>query len=811
MLRSWSPDCSCGGPSDASSVRRRLSDVRVGPGTRRDGAARRRESLDRAEPRSSCSRTSSRRRSGAPARLVVTSVLGRRAQRVSATRSCPQARGRYRLGPLRIDVTDAVRPPPEPLARRRAATSCSSPRRSRTSSHAAGRRERGRRRSGSRAPTAPHRRGLLHDARLPGGRRSPTDPLAVGRPDRRADDPAERGHAARERARVPGQPRSGASGGRTTAAFERAVSCAASVGVLLARNGFVLRLGTADTPASTLSEDRFLDALAGVAHGTRPIALQRAHPPSERRLARRLARVRGGAAAPAGTAPAPARAGSRVRPEARDLDPPGRSGHRSRPAAGRSSRARATQATLALTRAGWDCFVLYPVDEVERTMARTAGTTARVQRLTSLVADRARRRRGWLRVRTRVHGHGAHVPHARRWRRLRRGRVGLRAAEPPARDRRERWPCSSWRSGSSCSRRRTWYGAPTLDTLAADGTRRPAASARRRASQVSPAAPVAPLCFAAITAVWAAVFSCSRAGVPRRQPAPGARSRRSRSSRSPTACSTSSSSPIYGVLFLIAALASCSPTRSAGSRGGARSGAARVPGSLLPSAATAERAPDRRRHRRARRAGRPFLVPGFGSKAVIDLSSINADDRVTSARSWRLASIAHERRPASTSSRSSPTSPTYWRMSALRRLRRQWPVGSPASDKERRSKRDSRSGRRPARGRRPRSGSRSSTTSGTRLAAGGVRSEHAGVRRTTAVTWSRGFADHDRRRAAGPRGDLHDPVRVPDTHRASTRHDQRGLSVAVPRRNEAPRRHPSRDTASRRAVDPQTIRRRSTR
>ena len=55
--------------------------------------------------------------------------------------------------------------------------------------------------------------------------------------------------------------------GRThTPAFERGVSVAASIGVLLARRGFVLRLGTTELPAAALSEDRFMDALTGMSH-----------------------------------------------------------------------------------------------------------------------------------------------------------------------------------------------------------------------------------------------------------------------------------------------------------------------------------------------------------------------------------------------------------------------------------------------------------------------------------------------------------------------------------------------------------------
>ena len=47
--------------------------------------------------------------------------------------------------------------------------------------------------------------------------------------------------------------REAALGRSHATAFERAVSCAASVGVLLARNGFGLRFGTADTPAIPMS------------------------------------------------------------------------------------------------------------------------------------------------------------------------------------------------------------------------------------------------------------------------------------------------------------------------------------------------------------------------------------------------------------------------------------------------------------------------------------------------------------------------------------------------------------------------------
>jgi len=51
-------------------------------------------------------------------------------------------------------------------------------------------------------------------------------------------------------------------------AFEKAVSVAASVGVLLARHGFSLRLATTQVPPTPATEEQLLEALAGVSHST---------------------------------------------------------------------------------------------------------------------------------------------------------------------------------------------------------------------------------------------------------------------------------------------------------------------------------------------------------------------------------------------------------------------------------------------------------------------------------------------------------------------------------------------------------------
>jgi uncharacterized protein (DUF58 family) len=166
--------------------------------------------------------------------------------------------------------------------------------------------------------------------------------------------------------------------GRThTPAFERAVSVAASIGILLSRRGFVLRLGTTELPAAALSEDRFLDALTGISHA------------EARSLGPALAHLRAGSspdtslvlvsAPPVPQELAPLiRAGAGfgqklgvlVYPNDPDRLPPERQAQ---------LEGRATQARLSLTRAGWDVIVLPPSmrlverwhSPLERPLART--------------------------------------------------------------------------------------------------------------------------------------------------------------------------------------------------------------------------------------------------------------------------------------------------------------------------------------------------------------------------------------------------------------------------------------------------------
>ena len=171
--------------------------------------------------------------------------------------------------------------------------------------------------------------------------------------------------------------RSAALGKSHTPAFERGVSVAASIGVLLSRRGFVLRLGTTELPAAALSEDRFLDALTGISHA------------EVRSVGPALAHLRAGSspdtslvfvAAP----PVPNELGALIRAGAGfgqklavliyPTDP-----GRLPPERQTQLEGRASQARLSLARAGWDVIVLPPSmrlqerwhSPLERPLART--------------------------------------------------------------------------------------------------------------------------------------------------------------------------------------------------------------------------------------------------------------------------------------------------------------------------------------------------------------------------------------------------------------------------------------------------------
>jgi len=140
--------------------------------------------------------------------------------------------------------------------------------------------------------------------------------------------------------------------------LERAVSALASIGVLLGRSGFSLRLATETLPAVQLAEDRLLETLASVEHT------------HARSLSTSLSRLRSAAAADvslvAVTAPPPPheltaliRAGSAFGPKMALLvyptDPSTLPADRAANLEGRASVAR-----LSLSRAGWEVLVLSP-------------------------------------------------------------------------------------------------------------------------------------------------------------------------------------------------------------------------------------------------------------------------------------------------------------------------------------------------------------------------------------------------------------------------------------------------------------------
>jgi uncharacterized protein (DUF58 family) len=140
--------------------------------------------------------------------------------------------------------------------------------------------------------------------------------------------------------------------------FEKAVSCAASVGVLLMRYGFGVKLVTTQLPPQRVGEEQLLEALAGVGHH------------ASRSLSGGLARLRMVAASDTtlvvvGGPPPPPELASLIRtgatfgpkiavlvhPTDPETLPPDRRGH---------LEARASQAQLSMSRSGWEVIVLPP-------------------------------------------------------------------------------------------------------------------------------------------------------------------------------------------------------------------------------------------------------------------------------------------------------------------------------------------------------------------------------------------------------------------------------------------------------------------
>ena len=335
-------------------IRRRLSDVRVPPGTR---VTVRLDVENDAPVPSPFLLIEDRLPStlGRPARLVISGVPAHGTQQVAYT-VLPQTRGRYRMGPLTIDVSD-----PFALTRQRLEFDevddllvtpeiedlVSAPDSGFGPSWGATR-ARQLFRTGEEYYTMRQYQ-LGDDLRRihwPSVARTGDLMIRQDESSRRASGLVfldNRGHSL---------------GQSHSPAFERAVSVAATLGVLLAQRGFALRLGTTESPPASVNEERFLDALAGISHASaRSVGPSLAHLRTAGSADTSLVYV---AAPPApGELTSLIRAGAGFGPKlvvlVHPVDPrtlpPGRAAQ---------LEGRATQANLAFARAGWDCIVLTP-------------------------------------------------------------------------------------------------------------------------------------------------------------------------------------------------------------------------------------------------------------------------------------------------------------------------------------------------------------------------------------------------------------------------------------------------------------------
>jgi len=211
----------------------------------------------------------------------------------------------------------------------------------------------------------------------------------------------------------------------------------------------------------------------------------------------------------------------------------------------------------------------------------------------------------------------------------------------------------------------TWYGVPTADSIRSLGTLATLVGAQAR-EYVSPAPATPALIMAGVIAVWAAVFSCYalafRAQSPLLALVP------------PLALVVFADSvldqqtkPVYGVLFLIAALAvlfadSLRRIRAWGPVWSPVAGRDR----LMPVAGS-----------NARRVGAtalvvaalaPLFVPGFGSTSVLDISRFGSDNRIRVSPLVSMGAILRNTRdnnPPFFEVAVEPGHQSYWQMVAL--------------------------------------------------------------------------------------------------------------------------------------------------
>jgi len=293
-------------------------------------------------------------------------------------------------------------------------------------------------------------------------------------------------------------------------------------------------------------------------------------------------------------------------------------------------------------------------------MARPQGTSPRTQRLIALLAISA------IAIATAFAYGRVYVGHASTWRLM--GVALASGAIACALERRNLLlatlvSCAflAVAVGLVVFPRTTWHGLPTLEMFrhALDASRLIGEQARL---QVAPTAPLKPLLLAGVVAIWAALFSCHalafRAGSPTLALLP------------PIALLAFADTvleelvkPLYGVAFLSAALlvVFADALRRVQGWGPVWVG----PGARARLSATASRGARRVAVASVATAAlMPLLVPGFGSKAIFDISSTTSSDRVRIDPLVSIKASLTRKDPVEVFQVTS-TVPSYWRMLAL--------------------------------------------------------------------------------------------------------------------------------------------------
>ena len=335
-------------------VHRRLSDVRVDPGTR---VTIELEVENRTSSPTSFLLIEDQLPAslGRPARVVVTGIAPHKSQTVRYT-VLPQKRGRFRIGPLSLDATD-----PFALTRKRlqfadrdelvvtpTVEDLRIPTEAGTGRGFGSSRAMHLFRSGQEYYTMREYQTGDDLRRIHWPSVARTGDLMI-----RQDESSRRASGM-----VFLDTRNGALGKDGSPGFEKAVSAAASIGVLLIREGFSLKVATPSIAPHPVAEDTFLDELSAISDA------------QARSLGPALANLRAGASADASLVVVCAppegaelvgviRAGQGFGPRLAVLVYPHEPSSLP-PKRLSEQEARATHARLTLIRAGWDVIVLPP-------------------------------------------------------------------------------------------------------------------------------------------------------------------------------------------------------------------------------------------------------------------------------------------------------------------------------------------------------------------------------------------------------------------------------------------------------------------